>query len=107
MTKTLCIIMVICLVCVGCESIDSIKIGVGYTGEEGTKLEGDVEVVLSKLESDYVGLNVLESVENPDEKFMVLNQKEISKIIEKLEPEKKSVLSISPRKKLAEFLQSN
>ena len=34
----------------GCSAVDSIKIGVGYTGEDGTKVEGDVEVVLSKSE---------------------------------------------------------
>lgn len=89
----------------GCSAVDSIKIGGGYTGEDGTKVEGDVEVVLSKAESYYVGLSVLEQVENPNEKFIVLPKKDVAKIVDKIEPEKKSILSISPFKKLAEFLK--
>ena len=89
----------------GCSAVDSIKIGGGYTGEDGTKIEGDVEVILSKSESGYTGLNVLESLENEKDKYVVLSQKEVAKIVDKIEPEKKSVLSIGPLKKLSEFLK--
>lgn len=89
----------------GCSAVDSIKIGGGYTGEDGTKVEGDVEVVLSKSESDYTGLSVLESLENEKDKYVVLSQKDVAKIVDKIEPEKKSVLSIGPLKKLSEFLK--
>jgi len=104
------IFLMLCLAVVigfsGCSSVDSIKIGGSYTGEDGTKIEGDVEVVLSKAESAYTGLSVLEQVENPNEKFVVLSKKQVEKIVEKIEPEKKSILSISPLKKLGEFIHS-
>ena len=97
------IFVVLCVT--GCSAVDSIKIGGGYTGEDGTKVEGNVEVVLSKSESDYTGLSVLESLENEKDKYVVLSQKDVAKIVDKIEPEKKSILSISPFKKLAEFLK--
>jgi len=99
----LLVFVVLCIA--GCSAVDSIKIGGGYTGEDGTKIEGDVEVVLSKAESEYTGLSVLESIGNEKEKFVVLPQKDVAKIVEKIAPEKKSILSISPLKKLAEFLK--
>lgn len=105
MNKIMLLLIVVCTIIAGCESIDSIKIGGGYTGEDGTKVEGDVEVVLSKVETDYTGLNVMEAVENSSEKYVVLPQKDVTKIVEKLVPEQKRVISINPRKKLAEFLQ--
>ena len=103
MKKIYLCLFCICI-CVGCSSVDSIKLGGGYTDSDGTKIEGDVEVVLSKEESAYTGLDILESVENPSEKYIVLSQKDVKKIIDKIEPEKKT-LSISPTKHLSEFLK--
>lgn len=103
MKKLLFVFIVIAMI-LGCSAIDSIKLGGGYTGEDGTKVEGDIEVILSK-ESSYVGMDVLESIKNSDDKYILVSKKQADKIIDKLEPEKKGVLSISSFKKLSEFLR--
>ena len=103
MKKLLFVFIVIAMIS-GCSAIDSIKLGGGYTGEDGTKVEGDIEVILSK-ESSYVGMDVLESIKNSDDKYILVSKKQADKIIDKLEPEKKGVLSISSFKKLSEFLR--
>ena len=102
--KKLLFVFIVIFFISGCSAIDSIKLGGGYTGEDGTKVEGDVEVVLSK-DSSYVGMDVLESVENPDDKYIVIGKSQADRIVNKLEPEKKGVLSISSFKKLSEFLR--
>lgn len=86
-----------------CSSMDTIRVGGGYTTPDGTKIEGDIEIGMNKSETEYVGLPMLES--KAGEKFMLLDRKQADLLASKIEPDKKSILSISPFKKISEFLK--
>ncbi|MFA5129227.1 MAG: hypothetical protein WC445_04740 [Patescibacteria group bacterium] len=83
----------------GCESIDSVKIGGGYTAEDGTKIEGDVEIVLSETETKSLGIPYFTSNAG---NFVLISEKQAQKIVEKIEPDKKNIVPNSAFKSLAE-----
>lgn len=102
--KNIMLIIVISIILTGCSSVDSIKIGGGYTTEDGTKIEGDVEVVLNKEETTLTGLNVLETIDQK-RNFVILEEKQVSKLLEKVDTEKKMTEKIGIMKRLFDLVR--
>lgn len=97
-------IIAICIILAGCSSVDSIKIGGGYTTEDGTKIDGSVEVVLDKEATASIGLNVLETIDQKVN-FVILEEKQVSKLLEKVAPEGKNIPNGSKFKRLSELVK--
>lgn len=93
--------ILVCCVIFGCENT-CVKVGGGYTDPDGTKIEGDVEFCPS-ASSKEVGLPVFESEANG--KAVLLTEKQVSKLLEKSDPEKKSINATSPMKRLSELVK--
>lgn len=102
--KKIMFVVIVSIILAGCSSVDSIKIGGGYTTEDGTKIEGDVEVVLNKEETASIGLNVLKTIDQK-RNFVILEEKQVSKLLEKVDTEKKMTEKIGIMKRLFDLVR--
>ena len=50
--KKIMFVVIVSIILASCSAVDSIKIGGGYTNEDGTKIEGDVD---DRIEQGIVG----------------------------------------------------
>jgi hypothetical protein len=50
LNKLVLCVLLLCAI-VACSSVDSVKVGGGYETEDGTKVDGSIEIILKKIEA--------------------------------------------------------
>ena len=94
--KKIMIIAILALL-TACAGNHCIKVGGSYDG-----VTGELEYCYDETSSKETGITVLSG---DSEKAVLLNEKQVSKLLEKVAPEQKSLLNVSPMKRLSELVK--